>query len=139
MKRIGAWTVSVGLLVLGMAALLGSASLLRPATNPISDAAERFQADVIVGTAVAAALLLLSEMAARRWSAPARGWKAGWFLVGALFLVLGTPLLLDALQEGGPLGRRTLRFRLGMGGLYVALGVASCVVAAARRRSKPPV
>jgi len=138
-KRFVAWVVSVFLLVLGMGVLLASASLLLPATNPMSDAAPRFQSSMLVGTLVAAGLLLLSEAAARRLSAPARGWKAGWFLVGALFFWLGTPLAMSAL-EGGTLARRTLRFRLGMGGLYLALGIASCAGAlASRARSKPAV
>jgi hypothetical protein len=43
-KRAVAWALSVGLLALGVLALLTSVSLLRPATNPMSDAAPRFQA-----------------------------------------------------------------------------------------------
>ena len=139
-KRVAAWAVSIGLLALGVMTLLTATSLLRPATNPISGAAPRFQASVIEGTLIAAALLLLSEIAARRWSAPAGGWKAGWFLIGALFLVLGLPLVLDAMQEETPLSRNTRGFRLGLGGLYVALGIASGAAAwASRRRPDRPV
>jgi len=148
-KRFVAWAVSVTLLVLGMGVLLASASLLKPATNPISDAAPRFQSSVLVGTLVAALLLLLSEAAARRLSAPPRGWKAGWFMVGAVFFFLGAPLVMGTLEgvalsreypAAWTLVRRTLRFRLGMGGLYLALGIASCAGAVASlARSKAAV
>jgi hypothetical protein len=139
LKRLAAWAVSGALLALGMASLLASESFLRPATNPMSDAAPRFQAAMLQGTLLAALLLVLSELAARRWSAPAGGWKAGWFLVGAVFLILGTPLFLSVFEEATALSRRTSTFRLGMGGLYLALGIAACAVAAVRRGSKPGV
>ena len=135
--RFGAWVVSVGLLVMGMAALLAASSLLRPATNPMSLAAPRFQVSMLFGTLLAALLLILSEVAARRWSAPAGGWRWGWFLIAAPFLLIGTPLLLGGLGGGGSLHRRTVGFRLGMGGIYVLFGLASvrAALAGVRRRS----
>ena len=140
MKRLGAWAVSLALLLMGIMTLLGASSLLRPATNPMGEASQRFQASLLQGTLVAVALLVLSEIAARRWSVPAGGWKAGWFLIGGVFLTLGLPLVLDAMQEETTLSRKTRGFRLGTGGLYVALGFASGVVAlASRRRPNRPV
>jgi hypothetical protein len=73
--RLGAWVVSVGLLMMGIASLLAASSLLRPATHPMSLAAPRFQVSMLFGTLFAAFLLILSEVAARRWSAPAGGWR----------------------------------------------------------------
>ena len=140
MKRVGAWVTSAGLLALGIWMLMGSVAFLRPATNPIGDAAPDFQTDVILGTLVAVGILILSELAARRWSAPAGGWRWGWFLIGGEFLILGTPLLLEAaLEDSTPLAERTRAFRLAIGGLWVALGIAACAVPAARRREKAPV
>jgi hypothetical protein len=135
--RIGAWVVSIGLLVMGMASLLAAASLIRPATNPMSMAAPRFQVSMLFGTLLAAFLLLLSEVAARRWAAPAGGWRWGWFLIAAPFLLLGVPLLLGGLGGSGSLHRRTVGFRLGIGGIYVMFGLASvrAALAGMRRRS----
>lgn len=126
--------------MLGLVSFLGAASLLHPATNPVSDAAPRFQASVFQGTAMAVLLLVLSEVAARRWSAPAGGWRWGWLPIGAFFLLLGAPLLLGALLEDAtPLAARTRGFRLAIGGLWVALGLAGWAIPLIRRGRKPVV
>jgi hypothetical protein len=127
---------SITLLMLGMATVLASASLLMPATNPVSVTAPRFQASVLLGTMLGGFLLLVSEVVARRWSAPAGGWRWAWFLIGALFLVLGTPLLFSGLGGESPLHRRTVGFRLGMGGIYVMFGFASLRAAVAGVRGR---
>ena len=138
--RIGTWASSVGLLVMGLVSFFGAVGLLRPATNPISDAAPRFQASVYQGTALAAVFFFLAEAVASRWSAPAGGWRWGWLLIGASFLLLGAPLVWGALlEEATPLALRTRGFRLGIGGLWLALGLAGCAVPFARRGPKPPV
>jgi hypothetical protein len=139
MNRFGAWMVSVGCLVLGIVSFLGASSLLRPATNPMSDAAGGFQASLFQGTALAAVLFFIAEVAASRWSAPAGGWRWAWVMIGALFLLLGVPLLVEALADTGPLGARTRPFRLGIGGLWVALGIVGCAFPFAARGPKPPV
>lgn len=140
MKHFGAWALSLASLVAGLVSALGSVSLLRPATNPVSDAAPGFQASVFQGTAVAVLLLVVSEAAARRWSAPAGGWRWGWFPIGASFLLLGAPLLLGALLEDATrLAARTRGFRLGIGGLWVALGLAGWAIPLIQRWAKRPV
>ena len=125
--------------MLGLVSWLGSISLVRPATNPISDAAPQFQASVFQGTALAAVLFFLAEAVAWRWSAPAGGWRWGWLAIGAVFVLLGTPLLFGALQDSGPLGGRTRSFRMGLGALWLALGMAGCALPFARRGPKRPV
>jgi hypothetical protein len=126
--------------VAGLAAALASTSFLNPATNPVSDAAAGFQAGVFQATAAAVVLFLVSEAAARRWSAPAGGWRWGWLVIGALFLILGTSLVLGAtLEEASPLAERTRAFRLGIGGLWMALGLAGCALAVRARGARPEV
>ena len=115
-------------------------SLLRPATNPVSEAAPQFQVSILQGTALAAVLFFLAEAVAWRWSAPAGGWRWGWLLIGASFLLLGAPLVGGILiEEATPLALRTRGFRLGIGGLWAALGLAGCALPFARRNPKPPV
>lgn len=139
-SRVCAWASSVGLLVLGLVSFLGAMSLLHPATNPVSEAAPQFQASVFQGTALAAVLFFLAEAVAWRWSAPAGGWRWGWLAIGASFLLLGAPLVWGALlEEATPLALRTRGFRLGIGGLWAALGLAGCALPFARRGPKPPV
>lgn len=144
MRRFLGATASVALFGLGMAVLTASASLLMPATNPVSDAAPRFQSSMLAGTLLAALLLGLSEVAARWLWGPARGWYAAWVVAGAAFLFLGAPLVVGALEgvalsreypAASALARRTLGFGLGLGALYLALGIAS--VALAWRRWRP--
>jgi hypothetical protein len=126
-------------LVLGLFSFLGAVSFLRPATNPVSDAAPQFQASVFQGTALAAVFFFLAEVVAWRRSAPAGGWTWGWLLVGTFFLLVGVPVLFEALRDTSPLGLRTRGFRLGIGGLWLALGLAGCAVPITRRGSKRPV
>ena len=139
MTRLAAWTVSLAFLVGGLVCALGAVSLLRPATNPIGDAAPQFQAGIFQATALAAVFFFLAEVVASRWSAPAGGWMWGWLLVGAFFLLVGVPVLFEALQDSSPLGLRTRGFRLGIGGLWMALGLAGCAVPMTRRGPKRPV
>jgi len=139
MKRFAAWAASVAFLAGGLVSALGAVSVLRPATNPISDAAPQFQAGVFQGTALAAVFFFLAEAVASRWSAPAGGWTWGWLLVGAFFLLVGVPVLFEALQDSSPLGLRTRGFRLGIGGLWLALGLVGCAVPMTRRGPKRPV
>ena len=75
MKRFAAWAASLAFLTAGLVSALGAMSLLRPATNPVSEAAPGFQASVVQGTALAAVLFFLAEAVAWRWSAPAGGWR----------------------------------------------------------------
>ncbi len=139
MTRFAAWTVSLAFLVGGLACALGAVSLTHPATNPVSNAAGRFKASVFQGTALGVLLLFLAEVAARRWSAPAGGWRWAWLLIGAFFLLLGVPLLVAALRDATPLGVRIQSFRLGLGALWLALGIASCAIPLVRRRPRAPV
>jgi hypothetical protein len=139
MSRLGAWTISIACLALGIVSFLGAISLLRPATNPVSDAAAGFQAGVFQGTALAAVLFFFAEVAAWRWSAPAGGWRWAWLVIGAFFLLLGGSLLVEALPDQSPLGGRTRGFRLGIGGLWTALGIAGCALPFAQGGPKPPV
>lgn len=139
MKRFAAWAASIAFLMAGLVSALGAMSLLRPATNPVSEAAPGFQASVFQGTALAAVLFFLAEAVAWRWSAPAGGWRWGWLAIGAFFVVLGAPLLFQALQDASPLGGRTRSFRMGIGALWLALGIAGCALPLARRGPKPSV
>ena len=133
MNRPLAWAVSISLMLMGLVSVLFASSLTRPATNPMSDAAPLFQANMIQGTLAAAIFFVLAEAAARRWSAPVGGWKAWWLLVSALFLMPGTPLLVSAFEAATPLSRRTVVFRFVMGAIDFVLGMAALSAAAATR------
>ena len=139
MKRVAAWAASIAFLTAGLVYALGAVSLLRPATNPMSEAAPQFQASAFQGTALAAILFFLAEAVASRWSAPEGGWRWGWVAIGSFFLLVGAPLLFGALQDSTPIAGGVRGFRLGIGGLWVALGLAGCAVPMTRRATKRPV
>jgi hypothetical protein len=139
MKRFAAWAASIAFLTAGLVSALGAMSLLRPATNPMSEAAPGFQASVFQGTALAALLFFLAEAVASRWSAPEGGWSWGWVAIGSLFLLVGAAVLLEALLDSTALAGRTHGFRLGIGGLWAALGLAGCAVPMTRRVPRRPV